>query len=101
MEEFVQYHNPDYAERLPSGVPMDIMLSGHTHGGQVCLPNGHAPHIPSRYGNKYRAGLVQGRRTRVYISRGVASSHRIRFCCHRRFPPLPCADPPTHKGRAA
>ena len=74
-------HNPDLAERMPAGIRVDVQLSGHTHGGQVCLPSGCALHVPSRYGNKFRAGLVQGKRNRVYISRGVASSHHVRFCC--------------------
>ncbi len=74
-------HNPDLAERMPEGIRVDIQLSGHTHGGQVCFPPGHALHVPSRYGNKYRAGLVRGRRHRVYISRGIASSHHLRFLC--------------------
>ncbi len=74
-------HNPDLAEQMRSGIRVDIQLSGHTHGGQVCFPPGHALHVPSRYGNKFRAGLVHGKHQRVYISRGVASSHHLRFCC--------------------
>ena len=30
-------HNPDFVEMLPSG-PIDLALSGHTHGGQVRVP---------------------------------------------------------------
>lgn len=30
-------HNPDTAWRL-SQYPIDLQLSGHTHGGQICLP---------------------------------------------------------------
>ncbi len=74
-------HNPDMADQMPANIQVDIQLSGHTHGGQICLPFGRAIVVPSRYGNKFRAGLVRGKRNRVYISRGVASSHHIRFCC--------------------
>jgi uncharacterized protein len=74
-------HNPDLADQMPAGIRVDLQLSGHTHGGQVCLPTGYAPHVPSRYGNRFRAGLMSGLRQRVYISRGIASTHHVRFCC--------------------
>ena len=76
-------HNPDFAEVFPKGYRVDLQLSGHTHGGQVRLPFGPALILPTRYGNKYRAGLVQGPRHPVYVTRGVGVSSPIplRFCC--------------------
>jgi len=75
-------HNPDYAEAMPEGVRVDLMVSGHTHGGQVWLPLVGAPMVPSRHGQKYRAGLVQGPRCRVYISRGLGTiTPPVRFLC--------------------
>jgi predicted MPP superfamily phosphohydrolase len=74
-------HNPDLAEEMRDNVRVDVQLSGHTHGGQVCIPFGPALKVPSRYGNKFRAGLVRGKHHRVYISRGVASERHIRFLC--------------------
>ena len=67
-------HNPDVAEDpdfLASGHRVDLMLSGHTHGGQVVLPFVGAPVTQSRYGQKYRSGLVQGPACPVFISRGL------------------------------
>jgi len=75
-------HNPDYAEKLPPNVRVDLMVSGHTHGGQVYIPLRGAPFVPSRYGQKYRAGLVEGPRCRVYVTRGLGTiSPPVRFLC--------------------
>jgi predicted MPP superfamily phosphohydrolase len=75
-------HNPDYAEALPEGVRVDLMVCGHTHGGQVVVPFRGAPILPSRYGQKYRAGLVRGPRCRVYVTRGLGVIRPpVRFCC--------------------
>ena len=71
-------HNPDIAEGI-SGERIDLQVSGHTHGGQVRIPFGPAPKIPSYYGNKYREGLVAGPNHRVYINRGICSIRHIRF----------------------
>ncbi|MBL0870145.1 MAG: metallophosphoesterase [Phycisphaerales bacterium] len=59
-------HNPDLAEhadfvRGTSDQPKlraDLMLSGHTHGGQVRLPLIGQPIVPSDYGQKYVSGLA-------------------------------------------
>ena len=65
-------HNPDYAERL-RGAPVDLALSGHTHGGQIALP-GWAPILPSNYGQKYRAGIAHAGRTTVLVTTGVGTT---------------------------
>jgi predicted MPP superfamily phosphohydrolase len=74
-------HNPDLAEEMSVKIRVDLQLSGHTHGGGVCLPGGIAPILPSLYGQKYRAGLVQGRSHRVYVTRGVCSVWHNRLFC--------------------
>ncbi len=74
-------HNPDLAEEMTVKVRVDLQLSGHTHGGSVCLPNGTALIVPSLYGQKFRAGLVQGRSHRVYVTRGVCSIWHNRLFC--------------------
>lgn len=66
-------HNPDMAEELPSG-RVDLMLSGHTHGGQVTFFGVWAFHVPSEYGQKYRTGLVTTDATTVIVSNGVGTS---------------------------
>jgi predicted MPP superfamily phosphohydrolase len=63
-------HNPDVAEQQPDA-RVGLMLSGHTHGGQICLPLLGAPVVPSVYGQKYAQGLVQGPGYPVLVTRGV------------------------------
>ena len=48
-------HTPDYAEDVPVD-NSDLVLAGHTHGGQVCIL-GYAPIVPSRYGRRFLTGL--------------------------------------------
>jgi predicted MPP superfamily phosphohydrolase len=76
-------HNPDLAEEMPEGYRVDLQLSGHTHGGHLRIPFGPALIVPSRYGSKFLEGLVQGRRHRVYVTRGVgtATPFPARFWC--------------------
>lgn len=74
-------HNPDVAEDEVWPTRVDLQISGHTHGGEVRIPFGPAPFIPSKYGQKFRAGLVEGRSHRVYVTRGIGSPVYVRFCC--------------------
>ncbi|MBO6514580.1 MAG: metallophosphoesterase [Phycisphaerales bacterium] len=71
-------HNPDTAEinalKLAGAHRVDLMVSGHTHGGQVKIPFIGTPIVPSWYGQKYAGGLVQGPAFRVVVSRGVGMS---------------------------
>ncbi len=71
MPRLVLAHNPDTAEHVPPRLRVDLMLCGHTHGGQVCFPRIGTPSVPSRYGSKYAGGLCQGPQCRVLVSRGV------------------------------
>ena len=66
-------HNPDVAETL-ADPRVGLVLSGHTHGGQVVVPGYGPPIIPSRYGPKYAHGLVAAPNTQVYVSAGVGVS---------------------------
>ncbi|MBI4606898.1 MAG: metallophosphoesterase [Planctomycetes bacterium] len=67
-------HNPDAAEEPElrrGGFRVDLMLSGHTHGGQIRVPGLGTPIVPSRFGQKYAHGLVQGPACPVLVSSGV------------------------------
>jgi predicted MPP superfamily phosphohydrolase len=68
-------HNPDYAEdSILKAFRADLMISGHTHGGQVRLPVVGSPLIPSRFGQKYAHGLVRGPHCPVLVGAGVGMS---------------------------
>jgi predicted MPP superfamily phosphohydrolase len=65
-------HNPDFCETLTDD-RVGLVLSGHTHGGQVVFP-GVSPFVPSFYGDKYLRGVVQAPTTTVFVSRGLGTS---------------------------
>lgn len=64
-------HNPDVAEDRSHDERIDIMLSGHTHGGQISIPYRGTIIIPSAFGKKYAGGWCEGPRHPVIVSRGV------------------------------
>ena len=64
-------HNPDTAEMVRQSHRVDLMLSGHTHGGQVSFPYVGPPVNVSAYGRKYLQGLCHGPHCPVIVSCGV------------------------------
>ncbi|HVC98110.1 MAG TPA: metallophosphoesterase [Pirellulales bacterium] len=73
-------HTPDnlpWARR--EGV--DLMLSGHNHGGQVVLPLVGPVYSPSFYGCRYAAGAFWREPTLLYVSRGISGKHPLRLGC--------------------
>lgn len=76
-------HDPDQAERARRDRDrVDLVLSGHTHGGQVRLPGLGAVLNPAEYGELYEEGVRRRPWTQVYISRGVGTVHLpVRFLC--------------------
>jgi hypothetical protein len=79
------HHTPDLAES--EGVrSFDLVLCGHTHGGQVRLPLYGALITLSRFGKKYEMGLYElASETHMYVNRGVGTEPvpgvRLRFLC--------------------
>ncbi|MGI8907728.1 MAG: metallophosphoesterase [Candidatus Sumerlaeaceae bacterium] len=77
MPRMVLSHNPDCAEDvhlLRDSHRIDLMLAGHTHGGQVCFPRKKTPMLPAMRKQKYGKGMVMGPSCPVFISRGIGTA---------------------------
>ncbi|MBX7209482.1 MAG: metallophosphoesterase [Verrucomicrobiaceae bacterium] len=76
-------HEPDQVDRVAqTGVPA-LQLSGHTHGGQVCvpLPWPLALHLPAG-GKKYRHGHHRVGSVQLYVNRGIGCvGAPVRIAC--------------------
>ena len=72
-------HNPDTKDILADW-PWDLMLSGHTHGGQVVLPMLGERFVPV-CDKRFVAGLKQWNGRKVYVTRGVGSIDGVRVNC--------------------
>ena len=68
-------HAPDYADYLltqPAGQAVDLMVSGHTHGGQFCLPL-VGPLVLPTLGENYVEGWFQLGTMQLYVNRGLGT----------------------------
>lgn len=64
-------HEPDFVKDLDKGP--SLLLGGHSHGGQICLPGGFSVHTP-RGARKFIAGFYQDEPIPVYVSRGIGTT---------------------------
>ncbi len=80
----VMCHAPDYADHLaahPSAKSVGLMLSGHTHGGQVRLPFVGALNLPPG-GRKFVEGWFRVGSMQLYVNRGIGTVRvPFRFDC--------------------
>lgn len=76
-------HDPDQAERARRAYDrVELVVSGHTHGGQVRLPGIGALRNPAEREDLYEEGLRRRPWTQVYTSRGIGTVHLpVRFLC--------------------
>jgi len=65
-------HAPDIAFQAAL-LGVDLMLSGHTHGGQVVLPGIGSPAaiLSDRHRSPFRSGLYRLGAMQVYVTRGI------------------------------
>src|SRR5690625_4365938 len=79
-------HEPDIADRVAT-YPVDLQLSGHSHGGQVRLPFvGHLYTPP--YAEKYVRGkyVFNDEQMTLFVSTGIGTTRLpLRFLCQPQF----------------
>ena len=77
-------HEPDVTDRImrhPRSSSVDLIFSGHTHGGQVRIPFLPPLSLPP-LGKKYVEGLFRFNETQLYVNRGLGTVEiPIRFNC--------------------
>lgn len=73
-------HEPDFADQS-ARYPIDLQLSGHSHGGQVWIPGIGAPWLPPM-SRKYPRGLYRVQDLTLYTNMGVGTIRApIRLNC--------------------
>jgi predicted MPP superfamily phosphohydrolase len=73
-------HEPDFADEA-SLLPIDLQLSGHSHGGQIWIPGIGAPWLPP-LSRKYPRGLYQIGKLTLYTNIGIGTIRApIRINC--------------------
>jgi predicted MPP superfamily phosphohydrolase len=72
-------HNPDTKDEM-TDFDWSLMLSGHTHGGQIVIPGIGSPWTPVR-DKRYLSGLKEWEGRLIHVSRGVGNAKGIRFNC--------------------
>ncbi len=81
-------HNPDYAQQIPPHPRVDLMICGHTHGGQVKLPLLGPLIVPVNH-RKHVEGFSHGPHCTVFTSRGLGVvGVPFRFRCPAEIPIL-------------
>jgi hypothetical protein len=65
------WHEPDMVDVLPRGP--QLMVSGHSHGGQFTTPWGWAP-AKTSLGKRYVRGFYSRSSVPIYVSRGIATT---------------------------
>lgn len=91
-------HHYPYPEVVPESARdrVDLMLSGHVHGGQVALPFYGAILTLNRHGKRYEHGLHAVGRMRLFVTRGIGMegrAPRLRFCAPPEIAVIEIAPP--------
>jgi hypothetical protein len=74
----VLLHEPDAVRDVPNHA--SLVLSGHSHGGEVCFPGG-TPIFTPQWSRRYKAGYYNRPEVPLYVSRGTATLGPARVHC--------------------
>lgn len=83
-------HTPDWLHGA-AAAGIDLLLAGHTHGGQVRLPGGRLIVNRLDWPLAWSSGILQLHRTRAVVTRGAGDSgpiENLRLFCPRQVPVL-------------
>jgi len=78
-------HHPDLIDD-PAAGELDLILAGHTHGGQVHIPVIGPVHVSCRNPHERASGLVRAHGTLMYVTRGAGEGLPLRIGCPREIP---------------
>jgi uncharacterized protein len=73
-------HSPDMFYKAQRW-GIDLMLSGHNHGGQIRFPIIGPVFMPSRYSRRFDRGFFRQNGTLMYVNEGVGGKHPVRYGC--------------------
>jgi uncharacterized protein len=73
-------HSPDQFAWAQSH-HFDLVLAGHTHGGQIRFPLIGPLVCPSRYNVRYACGVFHEHQTLMHVSRGTGTLFPLRLDC--------------------
>ena len=62
-------HVPNIISKLPNRDM--LLLTGHTHGGQICIPFIDRSKLPGLLGEKYISGFYKEKKINMYVNRGI------------------------------
>lgn len=78
-------HHPDLIDELDR-YRIDLLLCGHTHGGQIRVPFFGPIVVPSRHEARYASGFHRVGRVLMYVSRGIGAVPPVRILCRPEVP---------------
>jgi predicted MPP superfamily phosphohydrolase len=73
-------HHPDIVDLL-DGRRIDLLVCGHTHGGQIRFPFFGSVVVPSKHEARYASGFHRAGEVLMYVSRGIGAVPPLRILC--------------------
>jgi uncharacterized protein len=73
-------HSPDLFYKAQRW-NVELMFSGHNHGGQIRLPLVGSVFVPSKYSRRFDRGFFRQNGTLLYVSEGLGGMHPVRYGC--------------------